>query len=160
MDEWKDWRIYLFIILTLYIQNLMTILNNKRSFLGSDNKLKYVLSSLGKEKKVKNYTYWRFLKYPPCPTPIDENRGIEEVGGRKLKKKGRYEWGSKSSAFSSRALPLSDNRIGIFRVRSMKWYAPPEAIFWNPETFSKFLLWQLLNYWGLGKDFHIASRNI
>ena len=93
----------------------MTILNNKRSFLGSDNKLKYVLSSFGKEKKDKNYTFWRFLKYPPCPTPIDENRGIEEVGGRKLKK-GRYEWGSKSSAFSSRALPLSDNRIGISRV--------------------------------------------
>ena len=32
----------------------------KEFFLGSDNKLKYVLSSLGKEKKDKIYTFWRF----------------------------------------------------------------------------------------------------
>ena len=41
----------------------MTILSNKRSFLGSDNKLKYVLSSFGKEKKNKIIPNEGFLIY-------------------------------------------------------------------------------------------------
>ena len=59
----------------------MTILDNKRSFLGSDNKLKYVLSSFGKEK-IRIIPIESFFYIPTLPCPNRQNRGIEEVGGR------------------------------------------------------------------------------